>query len=160
MIKPIDEIPKNTSQKRESYREMIRNDIREAMDKGIDKFEFIGEYKYKYLAVYAREEAKHILYNIARERFAQMRGDEEIYLSSIDIKSDEYIQISSLKGETPDRPRVFCRIDLSGLDDELKALVQEKSERSRRYQEIQKRMKLRMEANDETETFDFPGELP
>ena len=61
MIKPIDEIPKNVSEQRESYRQMIKNDIQEAMSKGIEKFEFIGNYNFKYLAQYAREEAESIV---------------------------------------------------------------------------------------------------
>lgn len=158
MIQPIDEIPQNVQQSRKSYREDIRRDIREAIDRGISKFEFVGDYKYKYLAQYAREEARRILFDIARERFRGFRGDEEIYLSSIDLKTEKYIRISSVKGETPDKTRVFCRIDLSGLDEELLELVKKKVETNKAYLE-RRRVKLKMEANDQNESFDFSEEL-
>ena len=158
MIKPVDEIPQNVQQSRKSYRENIRQDIREAIDRDIGKFEFVGDYKYKYLAQYAREEARRILFDIARERFRGFRGDEEIYLSSIDLKTEKYIRISSVKGETPDKTRVFCRIDLSGLDEELLELVKKKVAENKAYLE-RRRAKLKMEANDKTESFDFSEEL-
>ena len=157
MIKPIDEIPQNVQQSRKSYRENIRQDIREAIDRDIGKFEFVGDYKYKYLAQYAREEARRILFDIARERFRGFRGDEEIYLSSIDLKTEKYIRISSVKGETPEKTRVFCRIDLSGLDEDLRELADSKRKVAEAYR---KHRKLTMEANDKTESFDFSEELP
>lgn len=67
MIKPVDEIPKGTRMQRETYRQMIRDDIQGAIDKGIHTFEFDGEYNYKYLAIYAREEADVILKRTLRE---------------------------------------------------------------------------------------------
>ena len=150
MIKPIDEIPQNIGQKRESYRQNIRDDIQEAIDKGIPRFEFVGDYKYKYLANYAREEARNVLYKIARDKFKKMRGEGIIYLSSLDLKT-EYIRISALKGETPEKTRVFCEIDLSGLDDDLEALAEEKRELAEAYRKNQERRKLAMVANDEEE---------
>lgn len=156
MIKPIDEIPQNLTQNRKSYREMIRQDILEAIDKGIPAFEFVGDYKYRYLAQYAREEANRVLYGIARERFNRMRGDEEIYISSTDIQWAKYLTISSLKGETPDKTRVFCKVDLSSMDDDLKALVQGKQERRERY--MQERKKLTMLANDAEEKLEVVPE--
>ena len=61
MIKPIEKLPRTLSQKRESCRARIRNDIRQAIDGRTAKFEFVGDYNYKYLARYAREEASNIL---------------------------------------------------------------------------------------------------
>lgn len=150
MIKPIDEIPQNIGQKRESYRKNIRDDIQEAIDKGIPRFEFVGDYKYKYLANYAREEARKVLYKIARDKFEKMRGEGNIYLSSLDLKT-EYIRISALKGETPEKTRVFCEIDLSGLDDDLEALAEEKRELAEAYRKNQERRKLAFTDNEEEE---------
>ena len=150
MIKPIDEIPQNIGQKRESYRQNIRDDIQEAIDKGIPRFEFVGDYKYKYLANYAREEARNVLYKIARDKFKKMRGEGIIYLSSLDLKT-EYIRISALKGETPEKTRVFCEIDLSGLDDDLEALAEEKRELAEAYRKNQERRKLAFTDNEEEE---------
>ena len=151
MIKPVDEIPQNIGQKRESYRQNIRGDIQEAIDNGIPRFEFVGDYKYKYLANYAREEARNVLYKMARDRFKRMSGDGTIYLSSLDLKTENYIRVSSLKGETPEKTRVFCEIDLSGLDDDLEALAEEKREQAEAYRKNQERRKLAMVANDEEE---------
>ena len=61
MIKPVDEIPMNPAQKNKGYRDQIRRDLQEAMDNGIRRFEFVGDYKYKYLAQYVREEAERII---------------------------------------------------------------------------------------------------
>ena len=149
MIKPIDEIPQSKAEKRKSYREMIRNDIREAIDKGIPRFEFVGDYNFKGLAQPAREEARNLMYRMARERFNNIRGDEEIYLSSLDFNTEKYIRISRIRGEAPDRPHVYCQIDLSGLDGELERLFREKKERAERYQEERKRRKLAFVADDE-----------
>ena len=55
MIKPIDEIPKNINEQRKIYRKQISDDIQEAIDKGILKFEFVGNYNFKTLAQMARE---------------------------------------------------------------------------------------------------------
>ena len=44
MIKPIVEIPKNQKEKWESYREKIRADIQEGIDRNINRFEFVGDY--------------------------------------------------------------------------------------------------------------------
>ena len=59
-IKPIEEIPLSLSEQRKSYREQIREDIASAISQKIDKFEFDGDYNWKYLAQYAREEANRI----------------------------------------------------------------------------------------------------
>ena len=151
MIQPIDEIPKR--EKQPSNREKIRDDIREAIDNDIRRFEFVGDYNFKYLAQYAREAAKDVFYDEAKSRFARMKGAEEIYLYSYDLKASKYIRISSIKGETPEKTRVFCRIDFSNLDADIGHLIADKIKIEREYAE--KRQKLRMEANDETESFDF-----
>ena len=71
MIKPVDEIPKGLSKKHSSYREMIRADIQAALDRGISRFEFVGEYKYRYLAQYAREEADRLMKEHSEQRAGQ-----------------------------------------------------------------------------------------
>ena len=61
MIKPIEKLPETLSQRRDSYRARMRADIQQAIDSRTAKFEFVGDYNYKYLARYAREEASNIL---------------------------------------------------------------------------------------------------
>ena len=59
MIKKVDTIPgqggEHTTQKL-----MINKDIRSAIEKRIERFEFVGDYNIKYLDQYAREEAERV----------------------------------------------------------------------------------------------------
>lgn len=116
MIKPIDEIPKNQNEKRRSYREQIRSDIQEAIDKGIYRFEFVGDYNFKTLAQMASEEARNIAYKIVRKWSAenpQYRARYKFWIpSSWDANKEmQLIKVSSVKGETPEKRRVFCEIN-------------------------------------------------
>ena len=111
MIKPVEQIPLNAAGKRQSYRGMIRADIEQAIAEGITKFEFEGEYKWKYLAGYAREEADTIWRNTwykimreAREKYGYKGGRVPSYSDK-----GQYIKIHSVKME--DRIHVYCEID-------------------------------------------------
>jgi hypothetical protein len=112
MIKPVETIPMNATAKRQSYRGMIRGDIEDAIAQGITKFEFAGDYNWKYLAQYAREEAD----TIWRKAYAQIMreaGEEHgikisSYLPSYKDKG-QYIKIHSVK--MTDRIHVYCEID-------------------------------------------------
>lgn len=111
-IKPLDEIPMNTADKRRSYREMIRQDIQTAIDQRITKFEFEGDYNWKYLAQYAREEADGIWrstwYDIMRK--AKEEHGIKGYMGNPSYhQKRDYIRISSVKME--DRMHVYCQID-------------------------------------------------
>ena len=116
MIKPIDEIPQSVKQTRKGYRERIRADIQEALDKGIAKFEFVGDYNYKYLAQYAREEAERIVRNLAYKYWREHpEYKEKLYYNPFswrDYTALEIIVVSSIKGDTPDKRRVFCKINM------------------------------------------------
>lgn len=172
MIKPVDEIPQSLASKRKSYREQIRNDIQEALDKGIRKFEFVGDFNFKYLHQYAREEADRIWrkmflditlphYPEWKEKYKQ----EYIFLNEWNLRSYNPIKISSVKSEKPGEKRVFCEIlDREKTAKELLAKCEEilagHLKQDEKNAEEEKRRKLIMEANDETETFDFSEELP
>lgn len=115
-IKVIDEIPKQKFNK--TKREEIRADIQGAIDKGITLFEFEGDYNWKYLGQYAKEEADRvkakIIHDIHRkfreENFtdAEKRSGFFVWFKmTYDYKHD-FIHISTCKGE--ERRRVFCRI--------------------------------------------------
>ena len=111
-IKPITEIPLNTVDKRRSYREMIRQDIQTAIDQRITKFEFEGDYNWKYLAQYAREEADGIWretwYDIMRK--ARKENNINGYMGNPSYhQKRDYIRITSVK--MPDRVHVYCQID-------------------------------------------------
>jgi len=117
-IKPIDSIP--TQINKMGQRDNIRADIQEALDKGITAFEFTGDYNYKYLAQYAREEAITMIFHFVRETQRKFKAvnytDEEKNLKGFYVfyplaweYKNEWIHISSCKGE--EHQRVFCKID-------------------------------------------------
>ena len=113
MIKPIDEIPQNKMQKYENYRQKIRNDFAEAIDKGIYKFEFIGDYNYKTLTQTAREEANSLVRKIIHDwvlKHPEYKGKIYNMFGFTENKTLKLIVVSSIKGETPDKRRVFCEI--------------------------------------------------
>lgn len=72
MIKKVDTIPgqggEHTSQKL-----MINKDIRSAIEKRIERFEFVGDYNFKYLAQYARDEAESVF----RSMFSKCRTEAQ-----------------------------------------------------------------------------------
>ena len=72
MIKKVDTIPgqggEHTSQKL-----MINKDIRDAIEKHIERFEFVGDYNFKYLAQYARDEAESVF----RSMFSKCRTEAQ-----------------------------------------------------------------------------------
>ena len=117
MLKPIDEIPKGQI----SRAQQIQQDIQEAIDKGINKFEFIGDYNYNTLQQYATQTANRIIRIMLAKRYRELREqyniDRHTYLSL--KQSSEYrpkfIAITSIKGE--ERRRVFCEIDLSEFEE-------------------------------------------
>ena len=114
MIKAIDDIPQNEVQKRETYRKKIRDDLQEALDKGIYKFEFVGDYNFKTLQNTAREEADKMVKNLSflwwREHPEYKEQLKWNPFSWSDNNKYKLIVISSVKGETPEKRRVFCEI--------------------------------------------------
>ena len=167
MIRPVDEIPMSIAKKRERYRDQIRSDIHEAMDKGIKKFEFVGDYKYKYLAQYAREEADRIIRN-EYIRLVRIHKDEleNVYGDYYSVREKiRFITVTSVRGEDKDKPRVFCEIAEKAPEDIIMDAIRQydrerKEQEKARMEREEKRRKLRMKANDEAESFDFSEELP
>ena len=167
MIKPIDEIPQSVADRRQSYRDMIRKDIQEAIDRGVKRFEFDGPYNYRYLAQYAREEMEGIL----RKRYWDIRkarkdagfddpGISYWHLSRVD--GLPIYKITSRKTDNKDRPRVFCELWPENIEPAYMKLVEVENlrEADRKKRKELEKAKLKMEANDETESFDFSEELP
>lgn len=129
MVKEVAEIPTSGNVRVSNYRQMIRDDIQYAIDNGINKFEFEGDYNYKYLKQYAQEVANKIMSlkinKLYREYKEQELTEQEktgkgFYLS---LKSGwefrpRFINVTSIKGE--ERRRVFCEIDLSELENRVK----------------------------------------
>ena len=119
-IKPINKIPMTVKEGRESYRARIRADIEEALSKRIEYFEFEGDYNYKYLAQYAREEADRIIRHITHKHESKITNilkeefnEEYIYVPWL-RDSDRIIKAHNHKGE--DRNHVYMSIDYDRLD--------------------------------------------
>ena len=115
MIKPIDEIPKNVNEQRKSYRQQICTDIQEAIDKIIYKFEFVGDYNFKTLPQIAGEEARNVAFRIVCKWSKDNPQYKERYRywipGSWQVNREmNLIKVSSVKGETPEKRRVFCEI--------------------------------------------------
>ena len=143
MIKVVDEIPQTLQEKRESYRDMIRKDINDAVDNNITKFEFEGDYNYKYLAQYAREEASRIYQSRwfrpterkVVEALRQMYPIERYF--SIPgwwkwEKDHRVFRIKALKGEG--RTHVYCEIDYSAVENLYDKLLAATIEAEKDYQ--------------------------
>lgn len=129
MIKPIEEIPKNLNEQRASYREQIRNDMQEAIANGIFRFEFVGNYNFKTLAQYAGEEARNVAWKIVRQWSIVNPQYKERYKfwipGSWEVnKKMQLIKVSSVKGETPEKRRVFCEIK-QDMDSIIKAYAEQ-----------------------------------
>lgn len=138
MIKPIEEIPQTMAQKREQYRKMIRADIQEAIDKGIRKFEFVGDaYNYRYLANYAREEAQHITRKTVRPYLVEAKKQYNLDYVPDMFNCKDYIKITSRKGE--DRMHVYCEINPDAIPVYVEWAAKEAVERQRRYKEEMER---------------------
>lgn len=145
-IKSVDEIPETLQQKRESYRAMIRRDINEALDNHITKFEFEGDYNFKYLGQYAREEADRVF----RSRFfypaaqkirtaLKEKNPEQKYFFGIPSAYDcrgRAIVITTKKGE--DRIHVYGYIDWDFLNNLEDWLFKETERREKEYAERKK----------------------
>lgn len=143
MIKALEEVPQTLQEKRESYRDMIRKDITDALDNNISKFEFEGDYNYKYLVNYAREEASRIyqrrffrpveieVRKVVREMFPN-----ETYICNPGWwkweKDNRMFRIKSLKGE--DRTHVYCEIDYSAVENLYDKMLAATIEAEKDYQ--------------------------
>ena len=119
-IKPIEALPPE----RESVtrRKMLRDDIMSAISQRITAFEFEGDYNYKYLAQYAREQADFIfgkeVYRPAVKKVREKLKEERLapYIfppSGLEYKG-RFIKIAKRKGE--DRNHVYAQIDYDFAD--------------------------------------------
>lgn len=137
MIKEVHNIELNTNQYRKQYRENIRNDIHNAWDSGIEKFEFVGEYNYKYLAQYAKEEASNLLSHIVREQELEKKYKEKYQLRYFRFYPyrhlGEIIRISSRKAD--DRIHVYCTLNKDALEPLIDKLATEQKNHEDRAEE-------------------------
>lgn len=143
-IKLVDEIPLTVAEQRESYRERIRQDICYAITNRISTFEFDGDYNYKYLANYAREEASHIFIRMiyrdasrqVRKTLAEKLQRKYVFPESEFMYKNRYIRIREKKGD--DRIHVYGQIDFDFADKFYEILLKDTEEK---YKEIEAREK-------------------
>lgn len=141
-IKPVEEIPMTLQEQRQSYRERIRQDICYAITNRISTFEFDGDYNYKYLANYAREEANMIFSRrVYREAAMQVRktlepkwNDRRVFPESEFKYKNRYIRIREKKGE--DRVHVYGQIDFDFEEKFYEILL---ADTERKYKGIEER---------------------
>ena len=144
-IKPVNDIPMTLQEKKASYREMVRQDICYALTNHINTFEFDGDYNYKYLANYAREEADLIfireLYrdaaNRVKEELVKKLNRKYIFTDHWRYKG-KYIKIRTKKGE--DRIHVYGQIDFDFADKFYEILLRDTEEK---YKVIEAREKAK-----------------
>lgn len=145
-IKELDDIPETLSEKRQTYRRMIRKDIQEAIDKQIECFEFDGDYNYKYLAQYAREEARalfHSQYYIPAAKkvkplISQKYNKKYVFGRSEWEYAERFIKIKSRKCK--DRVHVYASIDFEFIDSFEEILYEDMD---KKQQEILERESVR-----------------
>lgn len=135
MIRPVDKLPDGRWAGSKGYRMRIRADIQEAMDKGIARFEFVGDYNYRTLGNTAREEADKMNYRLVQPHLRNSKYYRQI--SVYELKRIFPIAIITTKSETPGERRVYCEIE--GLND-LRDNVLQRCENIMKIREDRKRM--------------------
>lgn len=119
-IKPIEALPPERGSV--TRRKMLRDDIMSAISQRITAFEFEGDYNYKYLAQYAREQADFIfvkeVYRPAvkkvREKLKGELRKPYIFPPSQWEYNGRFIKITKRKEE--DRNHVYAQIDYDFFD--------------------------------------------
>lgn len=141
-IKQIDTLPPEPESK--SRRKMLREDLMTAISQRITAFEFEGDYNYKYLASYAREEAdsffrSEIFYPAERVVRKKLKGEYKmsyVFPPSVWVYRNRFIKITNRKGD--DRNHVYAQIDYDFADKFVDIL---EADTRKRYQEVEERKK-------------------
>ena len=139
-IKEVESIPQPRGAKSSKYREMLKADITEALDKRISKFEFEGDYNYKTLGMYAREVAQTVfrekIYNPAVAEIKEILAEEfktnKVRIPACWDTSKYIIKINSVTGI--DRIHVYVSIDFEQIDTFKDRLMSATRELNRRRQ--------------------------
>lgn len=145
MINPVSEIPMTATERRQTFREMIRQDIETAISKGIDKFEFAGDYNWGTMPTYAREVADEIWRRKFFDMMKEMKQGTEVenyhkwYSRMPDSNyKGKYIKISGVK--LVDRVHIYCRIDFEAPErickEVLEKLKADKAEDDKRAERV------------------------
>ena len=145
-IKPIEALPPVPESS--SRRKMITEDIMTAIAQKIKTFEFEGDYNYKYLAQYAREQAEFIfrkdIYRLCckkvRDKLKKEYGIQYIFPTDEHNYKGRFIRIHQRKGE--DRNHVYAEIDYD-FADKFEEILE--ADTRKHYQECEERKTQRNE---------------
>lgn len=148
-IKPIEALPPVPESS--SRRKMITEDIMTAIAQKIKTFEFEGDYNYKYLAQYAREQAesifrKNIYWGAAkkvRDKLKKEYGKQYIFTTAEHNYKGQFIRIHQRKGE--DRNHVYAEIDYD-FADKFEEILE--ADTRKQYKECEERKNKREEKHE------------
>lgn len=118
MIKPVDEIPGKPREK--TQLDMLRQDIMDAWENGISRFEFDGNYNWKYAAGYARNAATDFFRGMVRTDYInavkRLYPDEKSWWRMLPNPGfmEQFFRIVSRS--MPDRTHVYCELYHMGDD--------------------------------------------
>ena len=129
MIQEIKEVP--VINPTTSKKQMIRDDIRYALNNHIEKFEFQGDYNWKYLSQYAREVASRlfaneIFYPIKNEVEKELNGKyerERVFAPPYCRYTKEFITIQSRRLD--DRIHVYATINFDYIENLKEILMRD-----------------------------------
>ena len=141
-IREVESIPCRRGGKANTFTKMAYNDIEEAFNKRISKFEFEGEYNYKTLASIAREQARryfrsNIYVPTARKVKSTLaeEGFKEISVPWVGYdEGTNIIRIFSVKGD--DRVHVYATIYFNTLDNFYEDLLIKAREDSNKREKV------------------------
>lgn len=144
-IKEVDVMLLSLPERRRAYKQQIRMDITEAIGKRINQFEFEGDYNWKYLAQYAREEADYIfrttVYTPASQKvkkvLAELYHKEYIFPVSAFEYRGQYIRI--INQNRKDRNHVFGRINYDIEDTFYETLLHDTKEKYERVNQRERK---------------------
>lgn len=123
-IQVLYKLPEKVMKK--SERAMIREDLQEAIDNGIEAFEFVGDYNYRYLASNVKNEAnwlaEKMIAKVYEDHRCEFKNREFLLADSMKKRFvKQWITITGITLE--DRKHVYCKINHSataGIFDLLK----------------------------------------
>lgn len=145
-IQALDKLPEKVAKK--SEKTMIREDLQEAIDKGIESFEFIGDYNYKYLAARAKNEANWLAGKMIAKVYEDHRSEfknREILLEDNMRRRfvGQWLKIIGMTLE--DRKHVYCKINHSATASIFDLLKEADEKITRRVEANRARRKAREE---------------
>lgn len=147
MVKPVNAIPDSIGQKHYSYRDTIRRDIEYAIKNGITKFEFEGNFNWRYLQHYAREEGYKLTDRIAQEKADELHLSNYLdrplrirnYYMPRNLRDGELRHIKITSRKEKDRLHVYCEIFPDAIDKIIQWFVHDDEKKRKRLEERERK---------------------